>query len=956
MPRNYTDSIKGRTLEANKPDPVRYNVAASPVDTYVAPKTSNNALRLAEALSTVNTHLTPYVEKRLKEEQGRQFGMGALGYLSGEDSTDKSESYQDGYLKLKWDDFGRQAKASLVGDFEKAKHDPNLDIVGLIRSKVNEDLAGIEEDPRAIEGYLSHVMPLTNQLGAEHAKYHQGVIEEESTRLLHSRMAELASTGGTPEEMRQSLDNDWPTWQSMGKTKKDMSKAYWDNLLATAEETLNPNLLDVAYEKDPDGINLASVIGADKVGDAKRKIEEAQKKRRLKDGLEERSVTLAYLKSQVELDPFHPDLDPESLLQYVGEEDIFNNDTEYAAMVVSVLKARSSKTDEDALSNHLMANRDPIIWKAASNHPEFKEFYNKQTEAIWAELDGNDPSSIASVFRRMIDLHELSGVPPRELTGLFGNLDVATVNAASGHVSPDLVLALQMYKAAVDGKKLGVMEAYTSERSMSYLTLLNNRLKNGPVTGESLAEAASAIKMSENNQVIQLHKEVVKSRSFQQALDKEVEGKFSGWFDFNDATNMSVIQTRARQIAEREVAENFMSPEAAAEIALERVTHLFTRDSKGTAFEVQRGDMATKEDLTKGMDLWLEDYAKKNGDIGHYSIYPTEDGKGYMVFSRATAIPTVVKSEELLKAARPMSYGTPKQRSDAAALTAEVKSVLGTGNFVGAELLKKLEDNPELTAAMLATDDLNMRQRMLIKRQMGGMQRRRVDEVRGLVKNIRTLTSHGNVSGDIGALSANIPAKLVDGTPKNVGELAKYYYKASPEASLAMVAEGLTLKARPDSNGALAVGFGYNFGARSADQVRKDLRAAGVATPDISAVVAGERAITAEQAIKLFKVSSKQYEDIARKSYGKDYDKLPPHVRAVLFDMAYNAGTPSKFTTTLSLFKAGKYDEASKGLTLKYKDENGKWHNNERRVQLWREMLSGKFDKYLEYHMTKKGQ
>jgi GH24 family phage-related lysozyme (muramidase) len=271
-------------------------------------------------------------------------------------------------------------------------------------------------------------------------------------------------------------------------------------------------------------------------------------------------------------------------------------------------------------------------------------------------------------------------------------------------------------------------------------------------------------------------------------------------------------------------------------------------------------------------------------------------------------------------------------------------------------LRQRIQDNPELVAAALTGGDLNWTERRRLKVVQKRIQDEQQRTVADFTKKISQLTKAGNTLTEGGPMSASIPAQMRDGTPANIGALAAHYYKQSPKAALTMLGEGLTLTAKPDNNGALAIGFGYNFAGRSPEQAQKDLRASGVATADIAAVMAGKRAITVDQSIKLFEISSKAYEKTAKDAFGDGYDKLPGHIKAVLFDMAYNAGSPSKFTTVLNLFKAGKYDEASKNLTLKFKTKDGKWKNNDRRVRLWREMLSGNFEQYLAQYTKRKGK
>jgi hypothetical protein len=217
MPRNYTDSIKGRTLEANRPDPVRYNVAASPVDTYVAPKTSNNALRLAEALSTVNTRLTPIVEEKLAKEAEARNSQGVLDRTQGKDKEkDAGEAYVNGFMSMDGalkgsDDFSLLHQKYLT-EFDKE----NGDIVQFIREFHQGQTKGLD-DPAFLKQYTNTFANGTAKLLDDHAQYKKGMevqkVESHSMDIITGMVKSYADNGmpvddGAVDNMRQFLNKD----------------------------------------------------------------------------------------------------------------------------------------------------------------------------------------------------------------------------------------------------------------------------------------------------------------------------------------------------------------------------------------------------------------------------------------------------------------------------------------------------------------------------------------------------------------------------------------------------------------------------------------------------------------------------------------------------------------------------------------------------------------------------
>jgi GH24 family phage-related lysozyme (muramidase) len=337
-----------------------------------------------------------------------------------------------------------------------------------------------------------------------------------------------------------------------------------------------------------------------------------------------------------------------------------------------------------------------------------------------------------------------------------------------------------------------------------------------------------------------------------------------------------------------------------------------------------------------------------------YTIFPNRDGRTYTLFDGKNALPAdTIEFEQIKALASPVGYGTPMQRGENATVLRTLKGMKVLDGLPPDEA-QFLMDNQEAVIRLLASNDMSFTEKTVVRTKLEAARLQQSLSVRDEAKKMSDLTRHGDILNDTKRpLSYNLPAKMAPGTPPNVGDLAKQFYGTNPGAALAIIGEGYSPRVYKDQGG-MAIGLGYNISTKSPDQVRKDFRAAGVPPQDIDSVLDGRRELTPQQAVKLFENSNKKYEETAKQAYGPGYDKLPKEVKAVLFDMAYNAGTPGKFPTVLNLFRQGKYDEAAKNLTLKFKDENGNWKNNERRVQLWREMLSGDFVRVMDRYSGKR--
>lgn len=969
MPREYTQGIKGRTLEAQTPDAVAYQPAARVVDTTVMPSKGNTALTLANALSSIQPSLKGIVDEKIKEVDANEKQRGMLGYLKGEDPNGQSNTYMKGYMALKWQDFGRQAAVSLTKKFEEAKDDPNFDVMGAIREQIKIDLQGIEEDPIAIDQYLSQVMPLTEQLPIAFQKHHQAIRDQEVTNMLSGRVADVFRSFNqlSAQEFRQIYDNEINTWQAMGKTKKDVSAAFVDQMVAYAEENLDPSVFEWAKEKGVDGIALMDVPGvAQKLQDAEARIEAKDKTKRKEENAVNRADRMAYLEGLIRTDPSHEDLSWENLRTLVAPE--WFTPEAAASLYERAQKALLDAGESKAVTDVLISG-DPMTVKANMGRTEYKKAYETLSLKYFNEMNPADPNSIKLGLAKLTDLYSRSGVPPEPLKNILSTVNTAFVDSFTGVVPPDVLFAIQLHKALIDSGNSDMLRGLTSDDSGTFLRDVNRRLGQRPVNEQTLAEAIQAVKDSRNDASLQLAKETVDQQGWREGMKQKVGSKFNGLLDKIgslvglDAVgeNIEVIQLDVINTAKDLVKVNGMSLAAAEEAAIAQAEAKFTTDGHGNFFPVPKGMEANKAQFSKGMSIILDDLKKKYGEDNKYVVHLMEDGKSFRV--RDTSTGTFVGTygtDEVMAKIMPASFGTTQEKAKAADLVAKIKKAAGNRTIVNQEmgkLMPELEDRYEETMAILAGDSLSFMEARYVRSALQGRIKNEAEKVRKAISQAAALSRQGDILNDKGKGSYLMSNNYRPDTPSNVAELAKHYYKDNPKAALAMVAEGLVLTAKPDSDGSLAIGFGYNLGKRSVEKAKKDLRSSGVAAGDVVDVMAGKKAITVEQAIKLFEVSSKQYEEIAARAYGDGYERLAPHIQAVLFDMAYNAGSPSKFKTVLEAFKKGDYVEASKNLTLKYWDKEKKQYvNNERRVRLWREMLSGSFDKVLDKYITKKGK
>lgn len=164
--------------------------------------------------------------------------------------------------------------------------------------------------------------------------------------------------------------------------------------------------------------------------------------------------------------------------------------------------------------------------------------------------------------------------------------------------------------------------------------------------------------------------------------------------------------------------------------------------------------------------------------------------------------------------------------------------------------------------------------------------------------------------------------------------------------ALTAMGEGVALTAYPDpAHGTgMNIGLGYNMD-QNKGTIAEDFRRAGIAPEYVDDIKAGKRSITREQAVRLYEVTAPRYEQVAKNAleaeHPGEWDKLLPHQRAVLSDMAYQLGDRiESFPKALSAFARGDTSAMESEIKTYYKGSAGGMLLAEGRYNLRKMMLA----------------
>jgi len=864
-------------------------------------------------------------------------------------------------MDLWWEDKGRTRSNDITKAIMDRKDDPTLDVSTEIDKFIGEDLKGVE-DPRAIGKYLQQVMPLKESLNTAYQQHQYALMQENIDNMLQTRINDVIDKGGSPEEIRASLDRDMPTWEAMGRTKKALAQAYAKSFITAAEEGHDTSLLAMAYVPGKDGVRLIDVPGVhDAVAAAIPRVRKLEHDDLLQAGRMEREVTNADLITMLKTDPFNHALDADQLLKHVGDFGVFNSEGEYATFWGRVLDARMAGQEQASMEQQW--SNPSADWRMWGGNSDFKKWYEEGNMQLMLGMDRNNPNSVRQTMGLLLSRFERSGIAPEGLKHTISTINYATVNALKDKAPADLLLSYQMYRAVLDSDNPEALDGLTSPDSAAMLNQIDRRLKGKPFNEETFNEAILAVKRSHKPVTKAEAEDMINTPSFGKGVESKVKDEFTGmfkWLKGKEGQNLSRVQTFVKQQAKDLLYQNpDLGLEGALDVAMESAKRRWAHDGQNNFFEVPENFTGNRDTLEKSASLYLSKASQVHGE-SNYTLHLLGDNKGYELFDVASGQPVeTISVDQLMVKALPASYVDPTKPADFRDFAARVKQGASKGGLGGitGELSTEMADRFDDTTALLNSDTLTFKEKMFVRQALRARTNADHDNVQRWVAKSLDMTRRATKFDGKEPLSTEMRSTINPMTPGNVAELAKYYYKDNPEASLVMMGEGFSPAPYKDSNGALTIGFGYNYGNRPVKEVRDTMRKAGIPSQQVNDIMEGKGKLTLEQSVNLFKETSKEYTAIAKRAYGDDYDKLAPNVRAVVFDMAYNAGTPSKFQKTLELFKDGKFAEAAKGLSLKYFDKQKNVHvDNNRRVQLWREMLSGQFPLVLDKHIKKKGK
>lgn len=616
-----------------------------------------------------------------------------------------------------------------------------------------------------------------------------------------------------------------------------------------------------------------------------------------------------------------------------------------------------------------MLDRDPSLFsylKNAGYTEEAKKYEEDFTKSNWLSDPTlfKDPSKLArAIDGSMLHMDKIKHPDKNMTTYLEQGLAMSTSgkDGVGTLVSSDnFKIGAAIYDRMQSANNQFLGEVISPEKAEPYRAF-NFLTKNGQMSEDQARTLVQESYMTPKREgtPMGLKPEVMAG------IDKAVNDEFSKnlssvrgllGFDVSDTNSIRDMQADARQAAAIMFKTRNVTPQQAAEYGLNFVKQSAQTVDGGKGHVSYRpgaySGKLTKEEFGRAIDGQLNGFKGMPEFKSVNNIQAYTDNVGTVHFRDVDGL-------------RYMGSKTPAE------LTAEYQRPMQQDLEISKDLRNALNDPSVIlstteVARLLPAFDMLYKQNKLngdspeVKRfvaleykakQLDDM---RMTNINTMMAKSKSILDHGQIPADMGY---NTDVMSPTGTNLKAIDYAKGFFKNKDTnpigltASLTMINEGLALRAYDDNKGR-AIGIGYNMTLHGPDVTKRDLMMAGVSASNVPAVIAGTTEISKDQALALFKnTMEKEYVPIAKRAYGNGYDQLPAEAKAVLNDLAYNAGgNIKKFTSMIDAMKSGDLQEAAKHIDLTYVNRQGVRVRNGSRIKQLQLMLAGQdvWGTYLE--------
>jgi GH24 family phage-related lysozyme (muramidase) len=933
--------------------PAALQVSANPSGPLSAPAPADPLSDLAHALSSISPALARYgsvpVDRQAAEDQ---LAQGRRARAMQEDSApvamtrEQDPFWQQGYMEMHGQMAGIEDKTAISEAFEATRNDPDFDFKKFMAQQRSEYLKGMT-DKDALKGYLPQLQEVEQKLGFEFAKQNLSKVRTEQVEQTNAVIGDMIHGLGetTHEDAAAKFQTAQTDFVSKGfGTRSEFTQRYVSAMLAdpkTAPQDFNHLYIPdasgraPAYAAGPDGQALdgriqQAILHAQARAD--KATAEIQEKKNTTQTLWEENVIRTGTLSQ----------DIPNIEQYVASQGFKGGmyekpDAARSAMV----RLYKAKEDEDfaAMVTRALNGASSLPYAVASD-PRVKPRIEQKYLDLWGHVDPANPEQFAQAITASTRLFEQTGVEDKYLKSVAeGVPQMGTEKDSKGQT----VLS-QQFRSAYSLWK-GLRDSTNPQLSMfpkdaqAFLQAFDSAKQRSPEV-EAFNEAKRFISPDSKARVESLDPAMEKLAMQQVSSRMTSNFKPNGNGFFADVANSDDIARKVVFDAKMIYARGGIQWKDALQTAQDsRMASLVFDGYKGMwdipadqpkqktgemlNFLVKEAQARQAQDHPDRPDLSQYTVGYRSASDGRL-VYTVRDYAGRVIAENSadaleqTWLHSKNATTTDIANAQTQQQGLQAMHDAGASLRdqqAELYNRLTKGTIPMREYLREqaaLKVRQEQTFTQYADK--------FVKTQQAAPQ---LPPPNMADPSIRT-----PVPGPVG----------VELSPK---EIALSTAQSDPGTALTAYGEGFRNTVYADTKGQATLGYGYNISARAPEQVRKDLSASGIKDEGRqSRILDGKETITPDEATRLSMLVKKNSINVARDTLGAEvWDALPEHKKAVLIDVAYQAGDHSEaFKSALTNLSVPR---------LHWTDKSGVPHANTRRDNLRLAMWEGP-DKFMQ--------
>lgn len=927
MPRYDKQSLRGPTVPEAQGPSVGLGVAASPVDLSVRASGGDNALAIAEALKGFVPTLGAYADKRRKEQDDADRLAGAkardeqAGTAIPTTLREQSAAYQSGFMRQHGLRMSILDGEETERQYELRKNEPGFDAEAFFAERRQVGLKGMS-DRDAYEGYAAQLMRTETKLRSERTKEQVQAVRAEE---FASRQTEIAQymkelPDRTTAAAGTSLDIFLAKHQAKG-VPKDVSLGEWIGALVNSNDS-KPQDFEHLYLPDASGtapVNRKAPNGQpwrNVVDNAKKAAQErtdAEQKRKFGDVVRENFLAHDAVMRD------NPDsiTDP---VEYVRQRShMWNTGPEARAEIERIFKRKDEVVEERLFDSYVEGTA--AFPRGLASNPKMKQRVERAYMQSWAKAAPSQPGTITLAVEASTKLYERTGVVDpfiQSLSNRVKDMSLGKDKDGKAVLSADFQLAYGIYKSLQDSNNqhLGLFDD-TSR-------LMLQRFEDGFGSAEErFLKAQTSIDPKLKAAV----KDAWGSTTTRDAAVKAEASALNPWFGSAPINANAVAEVIVKDAEAMVARGGNVTLKEALKLSREKAQAAYANDGHGVLVRIP-------QDLPRGraeklLKHFVGEAKVAAGDKPFlYNVQPTMwMGKPAFAIRSDLGVDLMPPRtyDELDYAINKAAGNTPEQAAERQnAQQQRGAAGIDRDRRWAIEALRLGQiDMKEFDIAMKDTAE---REAMLRKQ--------KADEAQAGAAGVPQLPK-----ADSADPTLRIPVPQPFGAELSTKEIGMSRAKSDPFTAIMAVGEGFKNRLFGDPNQKdTLIGFGYNISSRSEKQVRADFARAGINDPERqNRVLKGEEAITPDEAARLSNIVKDKSAGVAVSVLGqKTWDALPDHRRAVLIDLAYQAGdNSSAFRSALLNLSKGNEKGVLAALEVSYwKEKDQKRVKDHRRNNL----------------------